>query len=183
MSRIGNVPIDIPAGVNVEVQGFMVEVSGQLGKLTLRTRPELKVEVINGSLGVKPKKEDKKSKSLHGLTRTLLANMIIGVNTGWERKLELVGVGFRASTTGDSLSLSIGYSHPVEIKAPSDIKFRVDDNTKITVSGVDKIVVGQVAANIRKVRPPEPYKGKGIRFAGEYVRKKAGKAGKTAAKA
>ncbi|MBI4039811.1 50S ribosomal protein L6, partial [Candidatus Daviesbacteria bacterium] len=120
-------------------------------------------------------------KSLHGLTRALIQNLVTGVEKGWEKRLELVGVGFRASSDGQILNLTVGYSHPVEIKAPEGVKFAVEENTKITVTGIDKNLVGQVAANIRKVRPPEPYQGKGIRYSGEYVRRKQGKAGKVGA--
>lgn len=172
----------MPSSVAVTVDGQKVLVKGPLGELEIEFRPEVKVSVENGQVVVKRKREDKVSKSLHGLTRSLIANMVAGVEKGWERKLELVGVGFRAQTSGDKLTLSVGYSHPVEIEAPEGIKFAVADNTKITVSGIDKILVGQTAASIRKVRPPEPYQGKGIRFAGEHIKRKAGKAGKAAAK-
>lgn len=144
--------------------------------------PQVKVELEEQVLIVKRKKEDKVSKSMHGLTRSLIANMVTGVEKGWQKKLELIGVGFRAQSSGDKLTLNVGYSHPVEVAAPEGIKFVVEDNTKITVSGIDKILVGQVAASIRKVRRPEPYQGKGIRYSGEYVRRKAGKAGKAGAK-
>lgn len=182
MSRIGNLPIKIPAGVNVEIEGHNVVTSGPLGQLEMEFRPEVKVEKVDQEIIVKRKKEDKISKSLHGLTRSLIANMVTGVEKGWQKKLELVGVGFRAQTSGDKVTLSVGYSHPVEVVAPEGVKFSMEDNTKILVSGIDKIVVGQVAAAIRRVRPPEPYQGKGIRYSGEYVRRKAGKAGKAGAK-
>lgn len=159
-----------------------VVAKGNLGSLKLLPRPEIKVGIEGGNVIVKRKKEDKLSKSLHGLTRSLINNMVIGVSKGWDKKLELIGVGYRAQISGDKLTLAVGYSHPVEIMAPEGIKFEVADNTKITVSGIDKNLVGQIAATIRKVRPPEPYQGKGIRYSGEYVRRKAGKAGKVGVK-
>lgn len=181
MSRIGNAPIQIPNGVTCEVVAQKVTVKGPLGELSMEYLSKVKVEILNDQILVKRKNEDKFSKSLHGLTRSLINNMVIGVGKGWEKKLELVGVGYRAQVIGDKLSLAVGYSHPVEIEMPEGMKFMVSDNTKITISGIDKIKVGQVAAKIRGVRPPEPYKGKGIRYIGEYVRRKAGKAGKVGA--
>lgn len=181
MSRIGNAPIQIPSTVTVEVNGQKVLVKGPLGQLEMEFRPEVKVGVEDQIIVVKRKRQDKVSKSLHGLTRSLIANMVTGVEKGWEKKLELVGVGFRAQTDGGKLTLNVGFSHTVEIVAPEDIKFVVADNTQITVSGIDKILVGQIAASIRKVRPPEPYQGKGIRYSGEYVKRKPGKAGKVGA--
>lgn len=182
MSRIGNMPIQVPQSVNVNIEGQKVVVKGPMGELNLEIQPQIKIEMADNQIIVKRKKEDRISKSLHGLTRSLIANMVIGVEKGWEKKLELVGVGFRAQGGGDKLTLNVGFSHPVEILAPEGVKFTVTDNTKITVSGFDKILVGQIAATIRKVRPPEPYQGKGIRYAGEYVRRKAGKVGKVGAK-
>ncbi len=182
MSRIGESLITIPNNVTVELEGNKVVAKGPLGELQMEFRPEVKVAVEDQTLKVVRKKQDRTSRSLHGLTRSLIANMITGVEKGWEKKLELVGVGFRSQTTGEKLILNVGYSHPVEIDAPEGIKFAVADNTKITVSGIDKSVVGQVAATIRKVRRPEPYQGKGIRYSGEYIRRKAGKAGKAGAK-
>lgn len=181
MSRVGSVPIIIPEAVNVEIDGHHVLVKGPQGVLEADFRPEIKIEQEDGKILVKRKKEDKLSKSLHGLTRSLIANMVLGVEKGWQKKLELVGVGFRAQTSGEKLTLAVGFSHSVEINAPEGIKFTVEDNTKITVVGIDKELVGQVAAKIRAVRRPEPYKGKGIRYAGEYIRRKAGKAGKVGA--
>lgn len=178
MSRIGDSPILIPVGVTLEKRGRVVSVSGPKGKLELSIEPSLSVEVEASKVIVKRKNDLKKSKSLHGLTRSLLANMILGVTEGWAKFLELVGVGFRAQVNGDKLVLTVGYSHPVEIEAPQGILFEVTDNTKIKVSGVDKQLVGQVAANIKKVRPPDVYKGKGIRYLGEYIRKKVGKSAK-----
>lgn len=182
MSRIGNSPILIPPAVTVDIEGHKVLAKGPLGELSLQVNPQIKVEKEEQQVIVKRKKEDKISKSLHGLIRSLIANMVTGVEKGWQKRLELVGVGFRSQTDGSKLTLNVGFSHPVEITAPDGIKFAVEDNTKILVSGIDKIKVGQIAAIIRDVRPPEPYKGKGIRYSGEYVRKKAGKAGKAGAK-
>lgn len=182
MSRIGNAPITIPNNVTVDVDGQNVLVKGPQGELSMTFLPQVKVEIAENLVHVKRKKDDKISRSLHGLTRALLANMVTGVEKGWQKRLELVGVGFRAQTSGDRITLNVGYSHQVEIVAPEGIKFAVEDNTKILVSGIDKILVGQIAAKIRAVRPPEPYQGKGIRYSGEYVRRKAGKAGKAGAK-
>lgn len=178
MSRIGNAPILIPGGVTVEITGSKVMVKGPKGQLQYEVRPEIKLEILEGKVIVKRSNDERLSRSLHGLTRALINNMILGVSKGWIRNLEMVGVGYRAVGGLDILNLSVGFSHPVTVKAPEGITFAVEGNTKITVTGIDKNLVGQVAANIRAVRPPEVYKGKGIRFSGEYVRKKAGKAGK-----
>lgn len=181
MSRIGNAPITIPAGVTVEVTGHHVKVSGPKGNLELKFAPEVKVEVLESKVTIKRKNDLKKSRALHGLFRNLIANMVVGVTDGWSKNLELVGVGFRAQVSGSKLVLNVGFSHPVEIEAPPGINFEVADNTKIKVSGADKQLVGQVSANIKKVRPPDVYKGKGIRFEGEYIRKKVGKSAKVGA--
>ena len=180
MSRIGNAPIDIPTGVEVNIEGSDLTVKGSKGVLRLELTRAVKVSIEENKVLVSRKKEDKQRKSLHGLTRSLINNMVIGVTTGWTKNLEMVGVGYRAQGGGDTVTLNVGYSHPVVVKAPEGITFVVAENTKISVSGIDKTLVGQISANIRKVRPPEVYKGKGIRYAGEYVRKKAGKAGKAA---
>lgn len=153
-------------------------VNGPKGKLELEILPEVNVEVTEGQVVVKRKRDDKFSKSAHGLTRALINNMVKGVSDGWTRNLEMVGVGYRAQGGGDTLTLNVGFSHPVVVKAPEGITFAVSDNTKISVSGIDKTLVGQIAANLRAVKPPEVYKGKGIRYVGEYVRRKPGKAGK-----
>ncbi len=182
MSRVGESPIIIPNGVTVTIEGLEVLVNGPKGNLSTEVRPEVKVEVTDGQILVKRKRNDKASKSFHGLTRSLISNLVVGVEKGWEKKLSLVGVGYRAQGMGDKLILNVGYSHPVEVQAPVGVSFKVDENTKITVSGIDRSLVGQVAANIRKVRPPEVYQGKGIRYEGEHVRRKAGKAGKAGAK-
>ncbi|MDO8570082.1 MAG: 50S ribosomal protein L6 [Candidatus Daviesbacteria bacterium] len=178
MSRIGNAPIKLSENVTINMEGYGLIVSGPLGQLKMNIDPKIKVEVENQEVKLKRKDETRSSRSMHGLTRALIANMVIGVEKGWEKKLELVGVGFRASGSEDKLTLNVGYSHPIEISAPPEIKFAIEENTKITVSGINKDLVGQIAAKIRNVRKPEPYKGKGIRYAGEYIRRKAGKAGK-----
>ncbi len=181
MSRIGNALIEIPSGVSVEQTDRKVVVKGAKGELNITIDPMIMMEVADGQIIVKRKNEVKRVKALHGLTRSLLFNMVKGVSEGWVKGLELVGVGYRAQSSGDKLNLTVGYSHPVEILAPEGITFEVKDNTKISVSGIDKILVGQMAANIRKVRPPEPYQGKGIRYQGEHIKRKAGKAGKVGA--
>lgn len=182
MSRVGSAPILIPPQVTLNIEGQMVVAKGPLGELEIRFRPEIKVEVEDTASGkriiVKRKKEDRVSRSLHGLTRSLIANMVSGVEKGWQKKLELVGVGYRAQAADNKLTLSVGFSHPVEVVAPPGVKFTVSDNTKIEVSGIDKQLVGETAASIRRIKPPEPYQGKGIRYSGEYIRRKAGKAGK-----
>ncbi len=178
MSRIGNAPITIPAGVTVERSGRTVAVSGPKGVLKIELDPTISLDVEGLIVTIKRKNDHKKVKALHGLTRSLVANMITGVSNLWSKNLELVGVGFRVQIAGDKLVLNVGFSHPVEISAPEGITFEVTDNTKIKVSGVDKQLVGQVAANLKKVRIPDVYKGKGIRYEGEYIRKKVGKSAK-----
>lgn len=180
MSRIGNNPIIIPSGVEVTAEGNTVQIKGPEGILGMEFNKAVGVEVEDGKILVKVKKGFEKGPALHGLTRSLLNNMVVGVSNGWTKDLEMVGVGYRAVGGGETLTLNVGFSHPVTIKAPEGITFTVADNTKIKVSGADKILVGQVAANIRAIKPPEVYQGKGIRYAGEYIRKKAGKAGKAA---
>ena len=182
MSRIGNAIIKIPSNVQVEVGADQVVVKGPKGELKTPLYREIQVVVEGENVLVKRKKDDKVSRSLHGLTRSLINNTVAGVTEGWSKGLEMVGVGYRVQGGGDMLTLSVGYSHPVVVKAPEGINFSVTDNNKITVSGIDKILVGQTAARIRDVKPPEVYKGKGIRYAGEYIRRKAGKAGKAATK-
>lgn len=179
MSRIGNKPISIPAGVTVKVDGHKVSVQGPKGELTQDFRPEVKVSDQDGKIIIERVQETAKAKSLHGLSRTLVANMIMGVTQGWNKGLELVGVGYRASVSGKDLVLNVGFSHAVNFPAPDGIIFEVKEN-KVNVSGVDKQLVGETAAQIRRIKPPEPYKGKGIRYVGELVRKKAGKAVKAA---
>lgn len=181
MSKIGKIPVIIPQGVTVEKTERKLVVNGPKGSLQIEFHPNVQVETIDDQIVVKRRDESKKSKALHGLTRNLIFNMVAGVTEGWSKKLELHGVGFRAQGGGDKLVLSVGFSHPVEINAPEGVQFQVSDNTKITVSGIDKQQVGQVAANIRDVRPPDAYKGKGVRYAGEYIKKKPGKSGKAGA--
>ncbi|MBI4036409.1 50S ribosomal protein L6 [Candidatus Daviesbacteria bacterium] len=178
MSRIGRLPINIPSGVTVEKSNSRVVVKGANGRLEMDISPKISVEVSQDKILVTRKDDQKLTRSLHGLTRSLIYNMIVGVSEGWFKKLQLVGVGYKALQTGDKLILSVGFSHPVEIQTPTGVTLEVFDNTNITVSGVDKQLVGQVAAKIRKIKPPEVYKGKGIRYEGEYIRRKQGKASK-----
>lgn len=181
MSRIGDLPILIPDNVEVLKTGKHLVVKGNKGSLEIDINPNINVEVENKQILVKRKGDLGKIKSMHGLTRSLIFNMIVGVSEGWVKKLELVGVGYRAEANGEKIVLSVGFSHPVEVMAPVGISFVVSDNTKITVLGINKEQVGQVAANIRKIKPPEPYKGKGIRYDGEHIKRKPGKAGKAGA--
>ena len=178
MSRVGNQPIIIPTGVTVEKTSHVVNIAGPKGNLKLDINPDISLDIEQEIIIVKRKNEQKRVKALHGLTRNLLANMITGVTEGFSKDLELVGVGFRAQVSGKKLVLNVGYSHPVEVEAPENINFEVVDNTKIKVTGIDKQLVGQIAANLKKVRVPDVYKGKGIRYAGEYIRKKVGKSAK-----
>lgn len=181
MSRIGNSPVIIPSGVEVSESGQVVTVKGPKGTLSFKVDPSISLAIEGKQVLVKRKNDQKKVKALHGLTRSLIANMITGVTELWSKDLELVGVGFRAQTSGDKLTLNVGYSHQVEINAPEGITFEVTDTTKIKVSGINKQLVGQVAANIKKVRVPDVYKGKGIRYQGEYIKKKVGKSAKVGA--
>jgi large subunit ribosomal protein L6 len=178
MSRIGRLPIALPANVEVQQDGRRLRVKGPLGELTREIHPEMKIEREDGSLRVVRPSDEPRHRALHGLTRTLVSNMITGVSTGFTKGLEISGVGYRAQLQGDKLVLALGYSHPVEIPAPAGIQFRVDTPTRLAVFGADKELVGQTAAFIRSRRKPEPYKGKGIRYAGEQILRKAGKAGK-----
>lgn len=178
MSRIGKNPIQVPSGVDIKIDGSDVTVKGPKGELKRRFHERVTISVDDGVATVDRNDESRQARALHGLSRALLANMVTGVSDGYRRELEIQGVGYRAQLKGKDLELQVGYSHPVTIPAPSGITFEVPEPTKVAVSGIDKEMVGQVAANVRKVRPPEPYKGKGIRYAGEYVRRKAGKAGK-----
>lgn len=182
MSRIGRQPIEIPSGVDVTVgDDSSVTVKGPLGTLSRRVHPEMRVVRRDASVQVERPSDEPFHRSLHGLTRTLIANMVEGVTKGYEKRLAIVGVGYRAALRGNDLELQVGFSHPVPVQPPEGIEFEVPTPTSIVVRGTDKQVVGEVAANIRKVRKPEPYKGKGIRYENEYVRKKAGKAAKTGA--
>ncbi len=178
MSRIGNSPVNIPSGVEVSQTGNVISVTGSKGTLNLDVNPAVSVEIEGSQVIIKRKNDQKKVRALHGLTRSLINNMVTGVNALWTKNLELIGVGFRAQVAGNKLVLNVGYSHPVEMIAPEGVTFEVADNTKIKVSGIDKQLVGQVAANLKKVRTPDVYKGKGIRYEGEYIRKKVGKSAK-----
>jgi large subunit ribosomal protein L6 len=182
MSRIGRQPIPIPPGVDVTLDGPTIVVAGPKGTLTRTLNPAITVAESDGQLVVTRPTDAKPHKQLHGLTRTLVANMVIGVTSGYRRQLEITGVGYRAQKIGDKLQLNLGYSHPVEIDPPAGISFEVESPVKLAVVGIDKELVGQVAARVRATRKPEPYKGKGVRYAGEVIRRKAGKAGKIGGK-
>ena len=175
MSRIGKRPIDVPAGVIVSVDPGRVTVSGPKGELRQQVPQRMQIDQENGTITVTRPTERGEDRALHGLTRTLIANMVEGVTNGFEKKLEIQGVGYRANMRGSDLELAVGYSHPVIVTPRAGITFEVPQPTQIVVKGIDKQMVGQTAAEIRKVRPPEPYKGKGIRYEGEYVRRKVGK--------
>lgn len=178
MSRIGRMPIPLPQGVEVAQDGRLLRVSGPGGTLEREIHPEMRIEQTDGELRVVRPSDEPRHRALHGLTRTLVANMVTGVTTGFTKALEISGVGYRAQLQGERLVLALGYSHPVEVDPPQGISFQVDTPTRLAVSGADKELVGQVAAYIRSRRKPEPYKGKGIRYAGEHIQRKAGKAGK-----
>ena len=178
MSRVGKMPVTVPSGVDIQVDGSQVTVKGSKGKLSREFPDRVTFSIEDGVISVVREDDTRESKALHGLSRALLANMVHGVSEGFNKVLEIQGVGYRASLKGQDVELLVGFSHPVDVPAPDGITFEVPEPTRIVVSGIDKEQVGQVAANIRKIRPPEPYKGKGIRYAGEYVRRKAGKAGK-----
>ena len=182
MSRIGRLPIPVPSGVDIDIDGRRVTVTGPMGTLSRDLPPSIRVAREGDEVLVTRPAEDKLHKSLHGLTRTLVSNMVVGVTTGYRKGLEIHGVGYRAQKIGEKLQLALGYSHPVEIEPPSGISFELENPTRLAVVGIDKELVGQVAARIRASRKPEPYKGKGVRYAGEQVRRKAGKAGKIGAK-
>ena len=175
MSRIGRRPIEVPAGVTVSVETGRVAVSGPLGSLQQQVPQRMQISQDDGVVTVARPTERGEDRALHGLTRTLIANMVEGVTKGFEKRLEIQGVGYRAALKGTDLELSVGYSHPVTVKPRTGISFEVPIPTQVVVKGTDKQVVGQTAAEIRKIRPPEPYKGKGIRYEGEYVRRKVGK--------
>jgi large subunit ribosomal protein L6 len=178
MSRIGRQPIPIPTGVEVKIDGPHVSVKGPKGLLEQSLHPAMKVSITDGIVLVERPSEEREHRALHGLTRSLVANMVEGVTNGFVKTLEIQGVGYRAVLKGSTLELAVGYSHPVVVEPPAGVTFEVPQPTRIIVSGADKQAVGQVAANIRAIRKPDAYKGKGIRYQGEYVRKKAGKAGK-----
>jgi large subunit ribosomal protein L6 len=178
MSRIGRLPIDIPGGVTVNIDGQNVTVKGPKGELSLVVSNPIRVAIEDNQVVVTRPDDERVSRSLHGLTRTLIANQIIGVTAGYEKGLEVVGTGYRVAAKGSSLEFALGYSHSITVDPPAGITFEVEGNNKLTVKGIDKQAFGEVAANIRKLRKPEPYKGKGVRYAGEVVRRKAGKSGK-----
>jgi large subunit ribosomal protein L6 len=177
MSRVGKQPIRVPSGVEVEIDGRYVSVKGPKGALDRTFPEEVSFALEDGEVRVERPADDRRSRAMHGLARALLANMVIGVSEGYRRELQLVGVGYRAALKGQDLELQVGFSHPVSVAPPEGVSFEVPEPTKVIVSGIDKERVGQASADIRKIRPPEPYKGKGIRYVGEYVRRKAGKAG------
>lgn len=178
MSRIGKLPVHIPDGVDVKVENNLVSAKGPMGSESVQIREEIEVKIDGKEIVLTRKNDDRKSRSLHGLSRTLVQNVVTGVKEGFTKKLEIQGVGYRAQMQGTAINLQLGYSHPIVIEPPQGIKIAVEANTKITVTGSNKQMVGDVAAQIRSKRPPEVYKGKGIRYEGEFVRRKAGKAGK-----
>ncbi|HTN59843.1 MAG TPA: 50S ribosomal protein L6 [Protaetiibacter sp.] len=178
MSRIGRLPIDVPANVTVTIDGQNVAVKGPKGELALTVASPIEVKLEDAQVLVTRPDDERESRSLHGLTRTLIANQIIGVTEGYSKILEVVGTGYRVAAKGSSVEFALGFSHSITVDPPAGITFEVEGNNKLHVRGIDKQAVGEVAANIRKLRKPEPYKGKGVRYAGEVVRRKAGKAGK-----
>lgn len=177
MSRVGNNPIDIPSGVEVSVSGNSVSVKGPKGTLERSFDERISVSVADGVVSLSRVDDERESRALHGLSRALIANMVEGVANGYSKELQAVGVGYRAALKGSSLELQLGFSHPVNVTAPDGVTFEVPEPTRIIISGINKQLVGQTAADIRKIRPPEPYKGKGLRYSDEHVRRKAGKAG------
>ena len=171
-------PIDIPAGVTITIDGQNVAVKGPKGDLSLRVKEPIVAEMVENQIVVTRPDDERDSRSLHGLTRTLINNQIVGVTKGFQKSLQVVGTGYRMASKGQGVELQLGFSHSITVEPPAGITFTVEGNDKLTVSGIDKQAVGEVAANIRKLRKPEPYKGKGVRYEGEHVRRKAGKAGK-----
>ncbi len=180
MSRIGKVPVNIPDGVKVMLDGRKVSVTGPKGSLQLEVKPEIDLAIDGSTVVVKKNSESRAARELYGLSRTLISNMVEGVSKGFSKKLEIVGVGYRAAVQGSVVNLSLGYSHPINYKLPEGISAAVENQTQVTISGIDKQLVGQVAAEIRAFRKPEPYKGKGVKYADEIIKRKAGKAGKGA---
>lgn len=178
MSRIGRLPVAVPAGVDVTINGQTVTVKGPKGELTHTVAEPITIEQADGTLEVKRPDDERESRSLHGLTRSLINNMVLGVTDGYEKKLEIHGTGYRVLAKGSNLEFALGYSHSITVEPPSGITFAVENQTRFSVQGIDKQLVGEVAANIRKLRKPDPYKGKGVRYAGEQIRRKVGKAGK-----
>ncbi len=178
MSRIGKLPISLPSGVEVTIDGQDVTVNGPKGSLSHSVPAPITVELEDGTVRVVRPDDERTSKALHGLTRTLISNMVTGVTQGYEKKLEIVGTGYRVQAKGATLEFALGYSHPIVVSPPEGVAFVVEGPTRFSVSGIDKQQVGEVAANLRKLRKPDPYKGKGVRYAGEQIRRKVGKAGK-----
>lgn len=178
MSRVGKMPVEVPSSVDFTLDGNTVSVKGPKGELSREFHERVVIAFEDGTATVTRQDDERESRALHGLSRALLANMVTGVAEGFRRDLEIVGVGYRAALKGNDIELQLGFSHPVSVAAPEGITFEVPEPTKVSIVGIDKELVGQVAANIRKIRPPEPYKGKGVRYAGEQVRRKAGKAGR-----
>jgi len=178
MSRIGRLPVTVPSGVDVTIEGREVIVKGPKGELSHVVAEPITVERGDAGLEVKRPDDERASRSLHGLTRSLIYNMVLGVTEGYERKLEIHGTGYRVQAKGSTLEFALGYSHPIVVEPPEGITFAVENPTRFSVQGIDKQLVGEVAANIRKLRKPDPYKGKGVRYAGEHIRRKVGKAGK-----
>jgi len=181
MSRIGRLPIAVPSGVQIKIDGHQVSVKGKRGEMTREFHPEIEIKLDDGKVVVTRPSDSPTHRALHGTTRALLANMVKGVSEGFAKVLQIEGVGYRATMDGANLVFSLGYSHPIKVEPPAGIKFAVDEKAKtVTIEGNDRELVGQVAANLRKLRPPEPYKGKGVMYQGERIRRKAGKAGKVA---
>jgi large subunit ribosomal protein L6 len=178
MSRIGRMPVAVPSGVNVTIDGRQVHVKGPKGELSLEVPAPIDVAQTDGTITVTRPSDEGEIRALHGLSRSLIANMVIGVTSGYSKTMEIVGVGYRVQAKGKDLEFALGYSHPVPVTAPDGITFRVETPTRFVVEGIDKQQVGEVAANIRKLRKPDPYKGKGVKYQGEQIRRKVGKAGK-----
>jgi large subunit ribosomal protein L6 len=178
MSRIGRLPVVIPSGVDVSINGRQVQVKGPKGELSVEVTPPIEVQQTDGVITVTRPSDEGEIRALHGLSRSLIANMVIGVTEGYRKTMEIVGVGYRVQAKGQDLEFALGFSHPVPVTAPDGITFRVETPTRFVVEGIDKQQVGEVAANIRKLRKPDPYKGKGVRYQGEQIRRKVGKAGK-----
>ncbi len=178
MSRIGRMPVVIPSGVDVTISGRQVQVKGPKGELSLEVTSPIEIQQENGVITVTRPSDEGEIRALHGLSRSLIANMVTGVTEGYRKTMEIVGVGYRVQAKGPDLEFALGYSHPVPVQAPAGITFRVETPTRFVVEGIDKQQVGEVAANIRKLRKPDPYKGKGVRYQGEQIRRKVGKAGK-----
>lgn len=181
MSRVGRLPVEVPSGVDVKIDGSHVKVKGPKGEMEFVFSPEMEISLNENEIQINRPSDARQMRSLHGTTRALIQNMVTGVTDGFQKELQLVGVGYRANMEGENLVLNVGYSHPVVVEPPQGITFEVGErNQQVFISGIDKQVVGQIAADVRKIRPPEPYKGKGIRYKDEYIRRKAGKAGKVA---